>query len=69
MLFSRRVKVMRNKYLIEIVNIPDHGRCHEQYCDVVYMLRKARRAGDTEVINNTQLGALRRHNVEFKILK
>lgn len=59
-----------NKKIIRITKIQDHGRCHEQWCDQVLMLRYARRVGDTEVINHTQLGALRRHpsDVTFEIV-
>lgn len=59
-----------NKKIIRITKIQDHGRCHEQWCDQVLMLRYARRAGDTEVVNHTQLGALRRHpsDVTFEIV-
>lgn len=49
-----------NKRTIKITAIKDHGRCHDQYCRVVLLLRRARRAGDTEVVNNYQLGVLRR---------
>lgn len=62
---------MRNKRKIEITRIKDHGRTHEFWCDKILMLRFARRVGDQEVINNTQLGALRRNQseVEFKIVE
>lgn len=50
-----------NKKIIRITSIEDYGRNHEMFCDKVLMLRYARRAGDTEVINHTQLEALRKH--------
>ena len=49
-----------NKKIIKITAIKDHGKYHEQYCDKVLMLRRARRVGDTEVVNHYQLGVLRR---------
>ena len=49
-----------NKKTIKITAIKDYGRCHEQYCRVVLLLRRARRVGDTEVVNHYQLGVLRR---------
>ena len=47
-----------NKTTIKIVRIEDHGRCHDIYCDKILWLRKARRVGDIETVNNTQLGKL-----------
>lgn len=38
--------------------IQDHGRAHDLYCDKVLWLRKARRVGDKENVNNTVLGKL-----------
>lgn len=49
-----------NKKTIKITMIKDHGRCHEQYCNTVLMLRRARRVGDTETVNHYVLGVLRR---------
>ena len=55
---------MRNKTIIRITYIKDMGRCHEMYCDKVLMLRKARKVGDEETINNYVLGILRRNKGE-----
>lgn len=41
-----------NKRKIRITIIKDHGKSHEIYCDRILMLRKARRAGDVETVNN-----------------
>ena len=59
-----------NKKIIRITKIEDYGRNHEMFCDKVLMLRYARRAGDTEVVNHTQLGALKRNprSVKFEIV-
>jgi hypothetical protein len=62
------IKESPNKHLIRIINIPDYGRNHNMYCDKVLWLRKARKPGDTEVVNNTVLGILRRNNIQFEIL-
>lgn len=51
---------MKNKVVIKITKIKDFGRNHDSYCDKVLMLRKARRVGDTEVVNHYQLGTLSR---------
>lgn len=61
---------MNNKKIIRITSIEDYGRNHEIFCDKVLMLRYARRAGDTEVVNHTQLGALKRNprSVKFEIV-
>lgn len=61
---------MNNKKIIRITSIEDYGRNHEMFCDKVLMLRYARRAGDTEVVNHTQLGALKRNprSVKFEIV-
>lgn len=47
-----------NKRTIKITAIKDYGRHHDQYCNTVLMLRKARKIGDT--VNNYVLGVLRR---------
>ena len=52
--------IMINKKTIKITAIKYHGKNHEQYCDRVLMLRKARQVGDTEIVNHYQLGVLRR---------
>lgn len=49
-----------NKTKIQITYIKNYGRNHELYCDKVLMLRKARKVGDKEIVNNTQLSALKR---------
>lgn len=47
------IETMRtNKRVIEITMIKDHGRFHDQFCTTILMLRKARRAGDRETVNN-----------------
>lgn len=50
-----------NKTRITITAIKDFGRAHELHCDMFLMLRRARRAGDSEVVNNYVLGILREH--------
>lgn len=62
---------MKNKRRIRITSITDKGRNHERFCNDVLMLRFARRAGDEEVVNNTVLGALKRHEsiVKFEIVE
>lgn len=47
-----------NKTTIQITKIEDHGRCHDIYCDKILWLRKARKVGDIETVNNTVLGKL-----------
>ena len=49
-----------NKRTIKITAIKDYGRHHDQYCNTALMLRKARKIGDTETVNNYVLGVLRR---------
>ena len=59
---------MANKTKITITWIKDQGRNHEIYCDKILMLRSARRAGDSEIVNNYVLGRLRANNgndIEF----
>lgn len=61
-----------NKRTIKITKIADFGRNHEMYCDKVLMLRKARKVGDMEVVNNTVLGRLndmRGDNFDFEVIK
>lgn len=61
-----------NKKKIRIVRIADHGRNHEMYCDKVLLLRNARKAGDTEVVNHYVLGVLKRmqgSDFEFEIIE
>ena len=52
---------MKTKRMIEITAIKDHGRFHNQFCDTVLMLRKARRVGDREVVNNYVYSVLKRN--------
>lgn len=52
---------MKNKRIIEITEIKDHGRFHNQFCDTVLMLRNARRVGDREVVNNYVYSVLKRN--------
>lgn len=67
---TKTIEDMNNKKIIRITKIEDYGRNHEMFCDKVLMLRYARRAGDTEVVNHTQLGALKRNprSVKFEIV-
>lgn len=67
---NRRVVMGRNKTRIMITSINDHGRSHNLFCESVLMLRKARQVGDIEVVNNTQLGCLKRNSneVQFEVL-
>lgn len=67
---TKTIEDMNNKKIIRITSIEDYGRNHEIFCDKVLMLRYARRAGDTEVVNHTQLGALKRNprSVKFEIV-
>lgn len=51
---------MKNKAVIKITKIKDFGRNHDRYCERVLTLRKARRVGDTEMVNHYQLGTLSR---------
>ncbi len=61
---------MKNKITIKITKIKDFGRNHDSYCDKVLMLRKARKVGDTEVINHYQMGVLNRmKGEEFDYVK
>lgn len=61
---------MLNKVTIKITSIKEMGRNHELFCNTCLMLRKARKAGDVETINYTQLSALRRYPsaVSFEII-
>lgn len=61
---------MGNKTTIRIISIADHGRNHDMFCNRILMLRKARKSGDVETVNNTVLGALRRNpnEVKFEII-
>ena len=47
--------------MIEITAIKDHSRFHNQFCDTILMLRKARRVGDREVVNNYVYSVLKRN--------
>ena len=55
---------MKNKVVIKITKIKDFGRNHDNYCDKILMLRRARKVGDTEVVNHYQLGVLNRMKSE-----
>lgn len=58
---------MVNKRTIEITEIKNHGRFHDQYCNTVLMLRKARNIGDRETVNNYVYSILKRNSgSEFK---
>lgn len=57
---------MKNKRLIEIVSISDHGKNQDLYCNRVLLLRKARRAGDKECVNNYVISRLKTSGVIFK---
>ena len=54
-------RAMKTKRMIEITVIKDHGRFHNQFCDTVLMLRKARWVGDREVVNNYVFSVLKRN--------
>ena len=56
---------MKNKKKIRITSIKDHGRNHNQFCDSVLMLRRARRCGDIEIVNHYVLGILNRFESEI----
>lgn len=62
----------RNKTRIKIVEIENHGRFHDMWCDRILWLRKARRVGDEEVVNNTVLGKLKeaqnQGHLQFEII-
>lgn len=62
----------RNKTKIRIVEIENHGRCHDMWCDRILWLRKARQVGDEEVVNNTVLGKLKeaqnQGHLQFEII-
>lgn len=53
---------MTNKRTIEITEIKNYGRFHNQYCDTVLMLRRARNVGDREVVNNYVYSILKRNS-------
>ena len=59
-----------NKVTIRILSREDKGRNHELWCSRVLMLRTARKAGDIETINHTQLGSLQRmaDEIEFEVV-
>lgn len=62
----------RNKTKIKIVEIENHGRFHDMWCDRTLWLRKARQVGDEEVVNNTVLGKLKeaqnQGHLQFEII-
>ena len=60
----------RNVTRIRITSLADMGRNKELIMDTLLMLRHARNVGDEENVNNTVLGALRRHPeyIEFEIV-
>lgn len=51
---------MKNNRTIEITEIKNHGKFHDQYCNTVLMLRKARNIGDRETVNNYVYSVLKR---------
>lgn len=53
---------MVNKRTIEITEIKNHGKFHDQYCNTVLMLRKARNIGDRETVNNYVYSILKRNS-------
>ena len=53
---------MKNKRTIEITEIKNYGRFHDQYCNTVLMLRTARNVGDKEVVNNFVYSVLKRNS-------
>lgn len=50
-----------NKTKITCTAIKDHYRNHEMWCNNTLMLRKIRKVGDTEIVNNYVLGKLREY--------
>lgn len=57
---------MKNKRLIEIVSMPNMGKSHELFCNQHLLLRKARKNGDREVVNNYVISLLKRNNIKFR---
>lgn len=63
---------MKNKRMIEITAIKDYGRFHDQFCLTILMLRKARKVGDREVVNNYVYSRLKRNagsEFNFKVVE
>lgn len=60
---------MKNKTKIKITGAPPHGDIpFHILLDKFCLLRTARKVGDVEVVNNTQLGRLKFHNVPYEKL-
>lgn len=61
----------RNKIKIQITGSCLSDKRLAIVCEKIYLLRTARKIGDTEVINHTQLGRLKDNSldIQFKILE
>ena len=57
-----------NKRRIRITSIPFSGVPDKMLLQQFCLLRFCEKVGDSEVINNTQLGRLREHGVGFEII-
>lgn len=53
----------RNKTRIRLtaINTSLQGKMRERYMDEILLLRRARKVGDEEIVNNYVLGQLNRH--------
>lgn len=61
---------MKNKKTIKIIDIKNHGRHHDQFCNDVLMLRTARNIGDVETVNHYVISILNRFSsdITYKII-
>ena len=59
---------MKNKTTIKITELPKSSVPEKILLQRFCLLRKCEKVGDTETVNNTQLGRLRDNAVKFEIL-
>ena len=58
-----------NKRRVKITAIPDSGVPEKILLQRFCLLRFCEKVGDSEVINNTQLGRLREHGVGYEVME